>query len=140
MMSWSSRKKKGRSFCNVHFFRRKCFISCVLSQCIVYWINFQNIYTYTYQNTLLLTFLLLVFKTVESVSFIAFLRWLRIKDNRNSHRVKSVRICSFSGLSFSAFGLNTERYSLSLRIQSEYEKIRIRKTPNTGTFNAGSIS
>ena len=39
----------------------------VLSQCIMYGINFQNIYTFTYQKTLLHTFLLLVFKIVESL-------------------------------------------------------------------------
>ena len=36
-----------------------------------------------------------------------------------SQCVKSVRIRSFSGPYFPAFGLNTERYSVSLRIQSE---------------------
>ena len=35
---------------------------CVLSQCIVYWIHFQNIHTFTYQNALLHTLLLLVFR------------------------------------------------------------------------------
>ena len=35
-----------------------------------------------------------------------------------------------------AFGLNTERCSASLRIQSECGKIRTRKTPNTDTFHA----
>ena len=50
--------------------------------------------------------------------------------------VKSVGIRSSSGPFFLAFGLNTERYSVSLRIQSEYEKIRTRKTPNTDTFHA----
>ena len=39
------------------------------------------------------------------------------------HCVKSVRIRSFSGPYFPAFGLSTERYSASLRIQSEYVKI-----------------
>ena len=34
----------------------------------------------------------------------------------------------FSGPYFSAFGLITERYSVPLRIQSEYGKIRTRKT------------
>ena len=50
--------------------------------------------------------------------------------------MKSVCIRSFSGPLFSAFGLTTERYSASLLIQSECEKIRTRKTPNTGTFHA----
>ena len=35
---------------------------------------------------------------------------------------------------FSAFGLNTERYSVSLRIQSECRKMGIRIAPNTDTF------
>ena len=42
----------------------------------------------------------------------------------------------FSGPYFPAFGLNTERYSLSLRIQSECGKIRTRKTPYLATFHA----
>ena len=50
--------------------------------------------------------------------------------------VKSVRIRSFSGPYFLAFGLNTERYWVSLRILSECGKIRARKTTNTGTFHA----
>ena len=39
-------------------------------------------------------------------------------------------------LFFPAFWLNTERFGVSLRIQSECGKIRTRKTPNTGTFHA----
>ena len=42
----------------------------------------------------------------------------------------------FSGPYFPAFGLNTERYSVSLRIQSECWKIRTRKTPYFDTFHA----
>ena len=53
-----------------------------------------------------------------------------------THCVKSVRTRSSC---FPAFGLNTERYGLSLRIQSKYEKIRTRKTPNTDTFYAVTI-
>ena len=50
--------------------------------------------------------------------------------------MKSVRIRNYLGPHFPAFGLNTERYSVSLRIQSEYGKIRTIITPNTDTFNA----
>ena len=50
--------------------------------------------------------------------------------------MKSVRIWSFSGPLFPATGLNSERHSASLLIQSEYGKIRTIKTPNTGTFHA----
>ena len=49
--------------------------------------------------------------------------------------VKSVRIRSYSGLHFPAFGLNTERYGISLRIQSECGKMRTRITPNMDTFH-----
>ena len=50
--------------------------------------------------------------------------------------VKGARIWNYSGPHFPAFGLNTERYSVSLRIQSECGKIRTRITPNTDTFHA----
>ena len=52
------------------------------------------------------------------------------------HCVKSVRIRSFSGPNFPAYGQNTERYILSLRIQSERSKIQTRKTLNTDNFHA----
>ena len=50
------------------------------------------------------------------------------------HCVKSVLIQSYSGPHFPAFGLNTERYSVSLRIQSECGEIRTRKNPVSGHF------
>ena len=52
---------------------------------------------------------------------------------RNRHFMKSVRIQSYSGPHFHAFGLNTGRDFLSLRIQSECGKMRTRITPNTDT-------
>ena len=45
-----------------------------------------------------------------------------------------------SGPYFPAFGLNTERYGVFLRIQSTCGKIRTRKTLNTDTFHAAFIS
>ena len=36
---------------------------------------------------------------------------------------------------FSAFGLNIEKYGVSLRIQPECGKMRARITPNTNTFH-----
>ena len=50
------------------------------------------------------------------------------------HCEKSVRIRSYSGPHFPALKLNTERYSVSLRIQSEYGKMLTRIIPNTETF------
>ena len=55
---------------------------------------------------------------------------------RKIHCVKSVRIRSYSGPHFPAFGLNTERHSASVRFQSECGKMRIRITPNRNTFYA----
>ena len=57
-----------------------------------------------------------------------------------SHCVKSVHIRSYSGPYFPAFGLNTERYGVSFRIQSECRKIWARITPNMETFQTVSIS
>ena len=50
----------------------------------------------------------------------------------------SLRVCirRFSGPNVPAFGLNTERYGVSLRIQSECGKIRTIKTANTDTSHA----
>ena len=56
--------------------------------------------------------------------------------NKFYHCVKNVHIRSFSGLYFPAFGLNTERYGVSLHIHPKCGKIGTRKTPNTDTFHA----
>ena len=54
----------------------------------------------------------------------------------HQHCVKSVHIWCYSGPHFSAFGLNTERYRISLCIQSECEKMQTRITSNTDTFHS----
>ena len=51
------------------------------------------------------------------------------------HCVKSVRIRSYSGSYFPAFGLNAKRYGASLHIQSERGKMQTRITPNTEIFH-----
>ena len=62
------RKRKTRTFFVPFIFSEgKFFKICVLSQCIAYWIHFQNIHPFTYQKTLLHTLLLLVSKFVESL-------------------------------------------------------------------------
>ena len=70
VMNWSLQKKKECIFCNVYLVQRKFFNICVISHCIVYWLNFQNIHTFTYQKTLLHTLLLLVCKIVKSLQCI----------------------------------------------------------------------
>ena len=52
------------------------------------------------------------------------------------HCVKSVRIRSYSGPHFPVFGLYTERYSISLRIQSKCGQMRTRITPNKDTSSS----
>ena len=49
--------------------------------------------------------------------------------------MKSVRIRSYYGPYFLTFGLHTERYGVSLRIQSECGKIRTRKNSVFGHFS-----
>ena len=53
VMSWSSWKKKEGIFVPFILSKRKFFSICVLSQFIVYWIHFQNKYTFAYQKTIL---------------------------------------------------------------------------------------
>ena len=77
VMSWSSRRKKECIFCTVYFNRGIFLNICVLSQFIVYGINFQNIYTFTCQNALLHTLSLLVFKIIESTQCILINIWQR---------------------------------------------------------------
>ena len=57
-----------------------------------------------------------------------------------THCVKRVRIQSFSGPFFPAFGLNTEKYRVYLCIQSECGKMWTRKTVSTDTFHVVSYS
>ena len=56
-----------------------------------------------------------------------------LRNDASLHCVKSVRIRTYSGPHFPAFGLNTEIY-LSFRIQSQCVKMRTRITPNMDTF------
>ena len=56
------------------------------------------------------------------------------------HWVKNVQMQSFSGPCFPAFGLNTDIYSVNLRIQSKYGKIRTRKILYLDNFYAVPLS
>ena len=71
-----------------------------------------------------------------SLTFSSFT--LKNVQNDIIHCAKSVRIRSYSGPYFPAFGVNTERYFVSLRIQSECGIMRTRITPYTDTFHAMS--
>ena len=66
VMSWSSWKKKEGIFVPFILSKRKFFSICVLSQFIVYWIHFQNKYTFTYQKTILHKLFCLFFKSSKA--------------------------------------------------------------------------
>ena len=61
--------------------------------------------------------------------------WNVIDIGSSIYCMKLVRISSCSGPYFPAFELNIDRYSVSIRIQSECGKIRTRKSSNTDTFH-----
>ena len=65
----------------------------------------------------------------------------KIHFHKVFHCAKSVHIWSYScsGPHFPAFRLNTERYRVPLRIQSECGKMWTRITSNTDTFYAVSL-
>ena len=58
----------------------------------------------------------------EAVFVVSQKRCVKFQQGNDTHCVKSVRLESFSGPYFLAFRLNTERYVVSLCIQSECEK------------------
>ena len=95
-MSWRSRKKKEDIFCTVYFFWRKFFNIYVLSQCIVYWIHFQSVHTFTYwKNNTSYTFLL-VFKIVENLqctlknTFLIEHLWVTASASQNMFKLTSI--------------------------------------------------
>ena len=54
VVNWSSQNKKRINFLHL-FYQRNFFKICGLSECIEYWISFQNIHAFTYQKALLNT-------------------------------------------------------------------------------------
>ena len=64
-----ARERKKRAFFVPYILSKRNFFDiCTLSQCIVYWIRFQNIHTFTYQKTLLYTFFCLFSKSSKAFS------------------------------------------------------------------------
>ena len=59
------------------------------------------------------------------------LYWGMVTNDIKTYTAWSVGIWRFSGPYFPAFRHNTERYRVSIRIQSKCGKMRTRKTPNT---------
>ena len=96
VMSWSSRRIKEGIFFTVYLYERNFFKICDLSQCIVYWIQFPNLHTFTYQKTLLHIHFRLFLKSskVFSVSLIhcGFLLPLNYSVDSNNFRIAKYAI------------------------------------------------
>ena len=123
MKSWSSWKKKEDIFCTVYFVQRNI---CVLSQCIMYWIHFQNIHTFTYQKALLHTLLLLVFKIVESLHCI--LKPNLIKQIKfDLHFYSQTPLFFIYSLMIKHLWLNKQSRSLTLKMQFKFDLFIQRK-------------
>ena len=74
-----------------------------------------------------MTLLDIIFLSKVSCCWIQLMKWIQLK---HCHCVSR----SFSGPYFPAFRLNTERYSVSVHIQSKCGRIRTRKTPKTPAY------
>ena len=76
-----NREKKRAFFVPFILSKGNCFNICVLPQCIVYWIHFQNIDTFIYQKTLLLTLFCLFWKLLKAFS-------VSLRTNMLLHHIK----------------------------------------------------
>ena len=133
---WVRARKKKAFFVSFILSEGKFFTIYVLSQCVVYWINFQNIHSFTYQKILFHTLLLLVFKIVKNLQCILkltqfpcrsiFQSFLLIYEKRN----ESAAIINLPNLiHFQCFliGLYSRKFINNLVIYSQ-------KTVNFQTF------
>ena len=113
--------------------------------------NFQNSQLFLEWNILklsdkiILKSCLVISKTINNFLLSLFnswftFSWRRITMWHHPLREKCIRSWSYSGPHFPAFGLNTEIYSVSLRIRSEWGAMHTRINPNTNTFYTVLIS
>ena len=77
VISWSSWKIRGHFLYRLFCPKEICVNICVLSQCIAYWIHFQNIHIFTYQKVLFHRY----FAKVFSLFFNKGLLWSLRKEN-----------------------------------------------------------
>ena len=95
-MSWSSRRIKEGIFFTVYLSKGNFFKIFDLSQCIVHWIQFPNLHTFTYQKILLHIhfWLFLISLKVFSVSLIhcGFLLPLNYGVDSNNFRIAKYAI------------------------------------------------
>ena len=74
-LRWVVAREKRKSAFNVYLVQRKLLYICILSQCIVHWVNYHNIYIFTYQKLLPhIHFCCLFLKSLKALS-ISLNRW-----------------------------------------------------------------
>ena len=90
--SYENHELKVKLWC----FQRKFFNICVFSWCLLYWIHFQNIHTFTYQKTLLHTLFCLFSKSPKAFNVSLMLQYLDIEEviynlrHQNSFKIPRV--------------------------------------------------
>ena len=96
LLGAGTREKKGAFLVPFVLSEGNSFNICALSQCIVYWIMFRNIPTFTYQKTLFHTLFCLFLKSLKafSASSITFIRFQKISDSK---KVKKQQLAVFKG-------------------------------------------
>ena len=87
----------------------------------------QTVYFKTFYFLIIIAMILKLYKKYKETSLHERLK--------SFHCVKSVQNGDFPGPYFPVFGLNMERYSVSLRTQSKCRKIRTRKKSVFGHFS-----
>ena len=102
-----ARERKKRAFFVPFILSEGNFFNiCVLSQCKVYWIHFQNIHTFTYQITLLHTIFCLFLKSLKA--FIVSLSFLGTMESMKTAKLllkkcKVIRLCFIRGVDTGCF-------------------------------------
>ena len=96
----------------------------------------------------MVSFFVAIASRIEAKPLVVYISWLwnistvisKPWKSRHYHCMKRALIQIYSGTYFPAFGLNMDKYSISLYIRSECGKIRTWITPNTDTFHVVYIT
>ena len=117
-MSWSSRKKKEGIFVVFVLPKGNFFKICVLFQCIMQWIYFQNTYTFTYKKHYFTHFCCLFLKS--SKAFTVSINFVIYQDKKDFAGSLSL-ICSTSQI----FRLTSCLAVTQLSALVAYERLRV---------------
>ena len=97
---------------------------CVLSQCIVFWIHFQNIYSFTYQKSLLHTLSCLFLKSLKAFS-VSLSRFLH-PNQRFSRNIFTPLCSNFEHLCMCNSWLLVSTYYLQISWNGINRKLTLR--------------